>query len=127
MKPVSTAQRPTASRFIELLPRVVDGRVRFLAWASLAIQTVLIATGGAVRLTGSGLGCPTWPQCTPGSLTNTPEMGVHGLIEFANRALTGVVVVIARNNRVSELRPLVPAILEALERVTPGSVLRVGG
>jgi hypothetical protein len=39
----------------------------------------------------------------------------------------GVVVVIARNNRVSELRPLVPAILEALERVTPGSVLRVGG
>jgi hypothetical protein len=39
----------------------------------------------------------------------------------------GVVVVIARNNRVSELRPLVPAILEALERVTAGAVLRVGG
>jgi cytochrome c oxidase assembly protein subunit 15 len=78
-----------------LLPAVVDTRVRVIAWASLVVQVLLIGTGGAVRLTGSGLGCPTWPQCVPGSLTNTPEMGIHGVIEFTNRALTGVVVVVA--------------------------------
>ena len=77
------------------LPGAVDTRVRVLAWASVIVQLVLIATGGAVRLTGSGLGCPTWPQCTPGSLVNTPEQGIHGLIEFANRALTGVVILVA--------------------------------
>nr|BFF06254.1 COX15/CtaA family protein [Brevibacterium otitidis] len=44
-------------------------------------------TGGTVRLTGSGLGCPTWPRCTEDSLTNTPAMGIHGYIEFGNRVL----------------------------------------
>jgi cytochrome c oxidase assembly protein subunit 15 len=83
------------SRLAGWLPSSIDRRVRVIAWASLVIQTVLIGTGGAVRLTGSGLGCPTWPQCVPGSLTNTPEMGIHGVIEFTNRALTGVVVIIA--------------------------------
>jgi cytochrome c oxidase assembly protein subunit 15 len=103
--PAARASAPTsASRLIDRLPSTVDARVRLLAWASLVIQTVLIGTGGAVRLTGSGLGCPTWPQCTAGSLTNTPEMGIHGLIEFANRALTGVVVVIAILVFVSVLR-----------------------
>ena len=83
------------SGLVALLPVAVDARVRLLAWASLVVQVLLIGTGGAVRLTGSGLGCPTWPQCVPGSLTNTPEMGIHGVIEFTNRALTGVVVIIA--------------------------------
>jgi cytochrome c oxidase assembly protein subunit 15 len=83
------------SRVIGWFPRTVDRRVRFMAWASVAIQVLLIGTGGAVRLTGSGLGCPTWPECVPGSLTNTPEMGIHGVIEFTNRALTGVVVLVA--------------------------------
>jgi cytochrome c oxidase assembly protein subunit 15 len=104
---VKAAASPTTtplSRLVDRLPTSIDARVRFLAWASLVIQTVLIATGGAVRLTGSGLGCPTWPQCTEGSLTNTPEMGIHGLIEFANRALTGVVVIIAILVFISVLR-----------------------
>jgi cytochrome c oxidase assembly protein subunit 15 len=83
------------TRVIGWLPRAIDRRVRFMAWASVAIQVLLIGTGGAVRLTGSGLGCPTWPECVPGSLTNTPEMGIHGVIEFTNRALTGVVVLVA--------------------------------
>ena len=83
------------SRFTGILPATIDARVRVIAWASLVVQLLLIGTGGAVRLTGSGLGCPTWPQCVPGSLTNTPEMGIHGVIEFTNRALTGVVVIIA--------------------------------
>jgi cytochrome c oxidase assembly protein subunit 15 len=49
-----------------------------------------VVTGGAVRLTGSGLGCPTWPKCTDDSLTATSEMGFHGAIEFGNRMLTYV-------------------------------------
>lgn len=43
-------------------------------------------------MTGSGLGCPTWPACEPGSLTTTPQLGIHGLIEFTNRSLTGVLI-----------------------------------
>ena len=46
-----------------------------------------------MRVTGSGLGCPTWPACDAGSFTTTPELGIHGFIEFANRALTGVLIV----------------------------------
>jgi cytochrome c oxidase assembly protein subunit 15 len=54
------------------------------------MSVVIVVTGGAVRLTGSGLGCPTWPKCTADSLTATSEMGLHGAIEFANRMLTYV-------------------------------------
>jgi cytochrome c oxidase assembly protein subunit 15 len=77
------------------LPRVVDPRVVVLAWASFVVEVVLIGTGGLVRLTASGLGCPTWPRCTTDSLVSTPEMGVHGIIEFGNRLLTFVLVVVA--------------------------------
>ncbi|WP_245884465.1 COX15/CtaA family protein [Glaciihabitans tibetensis] len=80
---------------IQWLPRGVDRRVRIFAWLSLAAQVLLIGTGGAVRLTGSGLGCPTWPRCTAESFTTTQEMGVHGIIEFGNRLLTFVLVVVA--------------------------------
>ena len=55
------------------------------------LQASLIVTGGAVRLTGSGLGCPTWPQCTPGSYTPVPHQAegqLHAWIEFGNRLLT---------------------------------------
>ena len=83
------------NRFIQWLPDHVDGRIRLFAWLSFIAQTTIIATGGAVRLTGSGLGCPTWPTCTPDSLVATPEMGIHGLIEFGNRMMTGVVGIIA--------------------------------
>jgi heme a synthase len=48
-----------------------------------------------VRLTASGLGCPTWPKCTDESFTTVPEMGIHGIIEFGNRTLTGVLLIIA--------------------------------
>ncbi len=62
---------------------------------SLIGQTVLVVTGGAVRLTASGLGCPTWPRCTDASLVNTPEMGIHGFIEFGNRLLTFALAAVA--------------------------------
>ena len=63
----------------------------------LFLQAALILTGGAVRLTGSGLGCPTWPECTPGSYTPVPHQAegqLHAWIEFGNRLLTfGLVAV----------------------------------
>ncbi len=59
------------------------------------LQGALIVTGGAVRLTGSGLGCPTWPECTPGSYTPVPNQAegqLHAWIEFGNRLLTFVLL-----------------------------------
>jgi cytochrome c oxidase assembly protein subunit 15 len=64
--------------------------VQRAALAALVMSVVIVVTGGAVRLTGSGLGCPTWPKCTDDSLTATSEMGLHGAIEFGNRMLTYV-------------------------------------
>ncbi|WP_281156272.1 COX15/CtaA family protein [Streptomyces sp. HYC2] len=64
--------------------------VQRAALSALVMAVVIVVTGGAVRLTGSGLGCPTWPTCTDDSLTTTREMGVHGVIEFGNRMLTYV-------------------------------------
>jgi cytochrome c oxidase assembly protein subunit 15 len=69
--------------------------LRRLAFASLVANVGIVVTGAAVRLTGSGLGCPTWPRCTDESYTTTAEMGVHGVIEFSNRLLTFVLVAIA--------------------------------
>ena len=83
------------NRFTEWLPDRVDGRIHFFAWLSFVVQTTIIATGGAVRLTGSGLGCPTWPTCTADSLIPTEELGYHSLIEFGNRLMTGVVGIVA--------------------------------
>lgn len=65
------------------------------AWASLVANAGLVLTGGLVRLTGSGLGCPTWPKCTPDSFVPHRALGIHGVIEFGNRLLTYVLVVVA--------------------------------
>jgi len=62
------------------------------------LQIAIVVTGGAVRLTGSGLGCPTWPECTPGSYTPVPHQAegqVHAWIEFGNRLLTFVLLLCA--------------------------------
>lgn len=69
--------------------------VRVTAWLNLVGNLVIIATGGAVRLTGSGLGCSTWPQCTEESWVPTTDEGLHGVIEFANRLMSPVLVVLA--------------------------------
>lgn len=74
---------------------LAPARLRAYVWASLASQILIVVTGGLVRLTGSGLGCPTWPKCTDESFVSVPEMGIHGLIEFGNRLLTFVLVTIA--------------------------------
>ena len=97
-----------------LAERVTLGN-RALRWgttAALLVSILIVVTGGVVRVTGSGLGCPTWPVCEAGSLTTTPALGIHGAIEFGNRALTSVLIaavawaiVAARLQRVRQ-RPL---------------------
>lgn len=77
------------------LPGRIGGPLRVFAWLSFLAEVLIIGTGGAVRLTGSGLGCPTWPRCTADSIVPTPEMGIHGVIEFGNRTLTGLVGILA--------------------------------
>ncbi len=69
------------------------GSLRAAAAVSVATSVMIIVTGGVVRVTSSGLGCPTWPSCTGGGLAPTPEMGIHGAIEFGNRLLTGALCV----------------------------------
>ncbi|MEU8775301.1 COX15/CtaA family protein [Streptomyces sp. NPDC048606] len=78
--------------------------VRRAALAALVMSVVIVVTGGAVRLTGSGLGCDTWPKCTDDSLIVTQAQGFHGAIEFGNRMLTyvlsaavGAVILAARS------------------------------
>jgi cytochrome c oxidase assembly protein subunit 15 len=66
-----------------------------LAWATLLANVGIVLTGGAVRLTGSGLGCPTWPRCTDRSFTPHGALNLHSAIEFGNRTLTFVLTVIA--------------------------------
>jgi cytochrome c oxidase assembly protein subunit 15 len=66
-----------------------------VAVASLVVNVLIVVTGGAVRLTGSGLGCPTWPPCSSGHFVATREQGIHGLVENSNRALTTVLLVVA--------------------------------
>jgi cytochrome c oxidase assembly protein subunit 15 len=66
--------------------------LRWATTAALVVSIFIVLSGGIVRVTGSGLGCPTWPACETGSLTTTPALGIHGLIEFTNRALTGVLI-----------------------------------
>lgn len=88
-------------------------RVSFLA--ALVMNVVIVATGGAVRLTASGLGCPTVPRCTATSMVVTREMGAHGAIEFGNRLLTFV------------LSAAVLAALLTAWRAARRDLLRLGG
>ncbi|MCW2522975.1 MAG: hypothetical protein JWO63_1310 [Frankiales bacterium] len=79
-----------------------------LALTSIIVNVLIVVTGGAVRLTDSGLGCPTFPSCGDGSLTPVSKFGAHGVIEFANRQLTFVVVAVV-------IATLVVAVLDGRE------------
>ncbi len=81
---------------MQYLERVGNGRRIFTAL--LIFQCVIVITGGIVRITGSGLGCPTWPECAPGSYTPSPDQAedpFHIWIEFGNRLLTFVLGIAA--------------------------------
>jgi heme a synthase len=80
---------------VGVAPRNLQRSVRPLGWATLVANCGLVVTGGAVRLTDSGLGCPTWPRCTEESFTPHGALGLHEAIEFGNRMLTFVLTAIA--------------------------------
>ncbi len=92
-----TLASPTIAPVASSTHAALWGRaLRIFAWLSFLAQTIIIGTGGAVRLTGSGLGCSEWPLCTPESLVPIyADQGIHGIIEFGNRVMTGVVGIIA--------------------------------
>ncbi|MCU1659171.1 MAG: cytochrome oxidase assembly protein [Pseudonocardiales bacterium] len=87
---VSTAAPPAPLRRLTDWTRSPVA-LRRLALASVVVNVGIVVTGGAVRLTNSGLGCPTWPRCNGGRLVPNNKLGVHGAIEFTNRTLTVVV------------------------------------
>ena len=68
--------------------RPTPKQVQWACFAALVANTLIVITGGAVRLTDSGLGCPTWPECTGDSLVPISSLGYHSVIEFSNRMLT---------------------------------------
>lgn len=86
--------------------RLVDSELAMRRWffASLVANMVIIITGAVVRLTGSGLGCPTWPECYEGSYTPHPEAGIQGIIEFGNRLITFVLIIVALGAFISAWR-----------------------
>ncbi|WP_345215893.1 COX15/CtaA family protein [Georgenia halophila] len=91
----TTDPRPglPAARRTDRVDRLTWG----LAVANLVGQLAIIVTGGAVRLTGSGLGCSTWPMCEPGSFTPVfhEATTIHPYVEFGNRTMSGVLSVVA--------------------------------
>ena len=101
-------------------PASGSGLSRWAHWvlvANVVTQVGIVVSGGLVRLTGSGLGCPTWPQCVPGSyvpVVHQPQ-GIHKYIEFGNRSLTSVVGVVA-------LAALVVIVLDVRRRHRPRSL-----
>lgn len=72
-------------------PRLRVDQYRRVTLVAVFLLGAIIVTGGAVRLTGSGLGCPEWPNCEPGSLTPRAATDGHAMIEFVNRVFTGAV------------------------------------
>lgn len=123
-----TAGRVAAPRPLRLAPS--HRWARRILWANLVAQIGIVVTGGAVRLTGSGLGCSTWPQCEPGQFAPSFHEATswHPYIEFGNRTLTGVLGVLAvltawtvfrrrdrsRSFRLLGLVPLVGTVVQAV-------------
>ncbi|GLY81786.1 COX15/CtaA family protein [Actinoallomurus iriomotensis] len=85
------------TRLVDAVWRPTSASMRWLALAGVAGNAVIMSTGAAVRVSGSGLGCPTWPKCTGDSLvpSHSPEhAAVNMAIEFGNRLLTFMVLAV---------------------------------
>ena len=93
--------------------------MRRVFWANLVAQSAIVVTGAVVRLTGSGLGCPTWPECVEGSYVPVArqEESWHKYVEFGNRLLTFAVGIIA-------ILALIAVIIYTVRRVRSGSPIR---
>jgi heme a synthase len=104
--------------------------VRRVALSAVVTNGLIAVTGAVVRVTGSGLGCPTWPECHPGSMVPVlrgENSGIHQLIEFGNRTLTGLVLAasVLTFLLVWRLRPPRPALVK-LAALLPAGVLFQG-
>jgi len=73
------------------LPRLSPAAYRRITFATALLLAIIIVTGGAVRLTGAGLGCPEWPNCDPGHLTPRSASDINAMVEFLNRVFTTLV------------------------------------
>jgi cytochrome c oxidase assembly protein subunit 15 len=85
-------------RLVDRLPAASLRTQRIIGALVILTQGGIAVTGAIVRVTASGLGCPTWPQCFPGSFTPMPHpevAGIHQAVEFGNRLLTFAVVLTA--------------------------------
>lgn len=107
----------------------ISPALKVFAWLSFLAEVIIIGTGGAVRLTGSGLGCSEWPLCTPDSLVPiVADQGIHGIIEFGNRTMTGLVGILAIAVLLLTLhaaggkRPVLAAVWFALGGIAAGVV-----
>ncbi|MEO8851742.1 MAG: COX15/CtaA family protein [Allobranchiibius sp.] len=118
--------------------RLTDVLARWLvplAWTNLAVEVGIVVTGGLVRLSGSGLGCPKWPECVNGSIVPTSQQAQawHKYVEFGNRMLTSVVSIVAvllilaiiGHRRASDRRSLLPPALGILAGILLQAI--VGG
>jgi cytochrome c oxidase assembly protein subunit 15 len=99
---VSVGSQATGGRRRPAVPTVSPSSFRRLAVASLVAVCAIVLTGAAVRLTGSGLGCPDWPSCYHRRVT--PQLAFHPLVEFSNRLVTVVLVVILATTFLAALR-----------------------
>lgn len=99
---------------------------RRILLANVVAEVGIVVTGGLVRLTGSGLGCPTWPECTDGSIVPvaTQSEGVHRFVEFGNRLLTFAVLVAALAALIVVIRPWLARRLPAVRRLGPPGQVR---
>jgi len=107
--PGATPPAPGPRPRLREAPRLV----RRLALATLIGNVTIVVTGAVVRLTSSGLGCPDWPRCTAESLTPTAEYGLHGAVEFGNRVLAGVLIMVVIATAIATVaqRPRRPALV----------------
>ncbi|MEO8107172.1 MAG: COX15/CtaA family protein [Actinomycetes bacterium] len=122
-----TIAGPTRSHVGPVPTGAVGSRGRRILLANVVAEIGIVVTGGLVRLTGSGLGCPTWPECTDGSLVpvTAQSEGIHKFIEFGNRLLTFAVLVAAVAALLVVLRPWLAHRLTSVSLLgTPGKVRR---
>jgi cytochrome c oxidase assembly protein subunit 15 len=117
--------------------RMSPALIRRLLVTNVVVQVAIVVTGGVVRLTGSGLGCTTAPECTPGSILPLAHhnRGLHTAIEFGNRLLTTVVGIVALLTAVAILRwgrralrrwGLLPLLLTVTQAVLGAITVRTG-
>jgi cytochrome c oxidase assembly protein subunit 15 len=123
--PVHAGAQPSSVPVSDVGPAPIGVVGRRLLLANVVAEVGIVVTGGLVRLTGSGLGCPTWPECTDGSLVpvTSQSEGFHKFIEFGNRLLTFAVLLAAVTALLVVLRPWLAA---RLPRVLPGLARRLG-